>query len=92
LFAVGVFAFGYFHITDKLIIKVRKQQLVLFILSAFLMFILGNITVFFIHGFGNSDTLVDAVKMGYPQFWICVLMGLSGILTLVYFSDEKEEE
>jgi hypothetical protein len=89
LFAVGLFSFGYYLITDKLIIKVRKQQLVLFILSTLLMFVLGNITVFFIHGFGNRDALVDAVKMGYPQFWICILLGLSGILTLVYFSEEE---
>jgi hypothetical protein len=90
LIAVGLFAFGYFQITDKLILPVRKQQLILFILSAFFMFILGNITVFFIHGFGNGDKLVDAVKMGYPQFWICILMGLSGIFTLVYFTKEEE--
>ena len=91
LLAVGIFAFGYSRITDKLIIKVRKQQVVLFILVAFLMFGLGNLTVYFIKGFGNGDTLADAVKMGYPQFWVCILMGVSGILTLVYFSDEEEE-
>ena len=90
LFAVASFAFGYYQITDKLIIKVRKQQVVLFILSAVLMFILGNITVFIIRGFGHGDSLVDAVKMGYPQFWICILLGLSSILTILYFDDEKE--
>ncbi len=91
LFAVGAFAFGYYQITDKLILKVRKQQIVLFILSVVLMFVLGNITVLVLRGFGHGDSLVDAVKMGYPQFWICVLLGLSGILTIVYFDDEKED-
>ena len=89
LFAVGAFAFGYNQITDKLILKVRKQQVVLFILSVVLMFVLGNITVFLLRGFGYGDSLVDAVKMGYPQFWICILLGLSGILTVMYFEDEK---
>ena len=91
LFAVAAFAFGYYQITDKLILKVRKQQVVLFILSVVLMFVLGNITVFLLRGFGHGDSLVDAVKMGYPQFWICILLGLSGIFTVAYFDDEKEE-
>lgn len=90
LFAVSVFAFGYYQITDKLILKVRKQQVILFLLSVVLMFILGNMTVFVIRGFGQGSSLVDAVKMGYPQFWICILLGLSSILTIKYFSEEDE--
>ena len=90
LFAVSIFAFGYYIITHKLIFNVRKQQLALFPLSVFLMFVLGSVTVFLIPGFGNGESIVDAVKMGYPQFWICTLLGITGILTVIYFSDEKE--
>ena len=89
LFAVGFFTFGYNQITDNLILKVRKQQVVLFLLAIFLMFILGSMTVFVLRGFGQGSSLVDAVKMGYPQFWICILLGLSSILTIMYFSDEE---
>jgi hypothetical protein len=32
-------------------------------------------TVEWIPGFGNGITFVDAVKMGYPMFWINVLLG-----------------
>ncbi len=88
LVAIGLFSFGYYQITDKLILEVRKQQLAMFILAAFFMFVWGNITIFLLPGFGTGHSLVDAVKMGYPQFWICILMGLSGILTLIYFTDE----
>ena len=91
LFAACVFAFGYFFITQKLIMKVHKQQVALFFLSIFLMFVLGSITVFVIPGFGRGESIVDAIKMGYPQFWICILLGLSGILTITYFSNEKED-
>ncbi len=91
LFAVGIFAFGYYQITDKLILKVRKQQVILFLLAVVLMFVLGNMTVFVIRGFGQGSSLVDAVKMGYPQFWICILLGLSSILTIMYFSEEEVE-
>lgn len=90
LFAVSIFAFGYHQMTNQLILKIRKQQVVLFILAVVLMFVLGNMTVFVIRGFGQGSSLVDAVKMGYPQFWICILLGLSGILTVVYFSDGEE--
>ncbi len=89
LFAVGIFAFGYYHITNQLILKVRKQHVVLFILAVVLMFILGSITGFLIRGFGQGSSLVDAIKMGYPQFWICILLGLSGVLTIMYFSEEE---
>ena len=80
LFAVSIFAFGYYFITHKLIFNVRKQQLALFPLSVFLMFVLGSVTVFLIPGFGNGESIVDAVKMGYPQFWICTLLGITGIM------------
>lgn len=90
VFAVCLFAFGYHFITYHLIMEVRKQQAVLFFASAFLMFLLGNLTVLVIVGFGKGDSLADAVKMGYPQFWICLLLGVSGILTNLYFVDETE--
>ncbi len=89
LFAVGLFAFGYHLITRHLIMQVSKQQTVLFLISAFLMFVLGILTAVFIPGFGQSAMLADAVKMGYPQFWICMLLGASGILTITHFAEEE---
>ncbi|MCP4437335.1 MAG: hypothetical protein GY810_00010 [Aureispira sp.] len=35
------------------------------------------ITVEYIPGFGVEDHFVDAVKMGYPVFWINVLLGIT---------------
>lgn len=90
LLAVGLFAFGYHLITVHLIMKVRKQQAALFLVSVFLMFVLGTGTALFLPGFGHDYSLTDAVKMGYPQFWICILLGVSGILTINYFSEEEE--
>lgn len=90
LIGVGIFAFGYHLITHHLIFNVRKQQAALFLLSVFLMFFLGIVTAFFIPGLGNSSGIADAVKMGYPQFWICILLGVSGIFTITHFSDKKE--
>jgi hypothetical protein len=90
LFAVGLFGYGYHIITKILIMKVRKQQTALFLISVFLMFVLGMGTALFVPGFGQGFTLTDAVKMGYPQFWICILLGLSGILTIKYFSEEND--
>jgi hypothetical protein len=89
LFAVCLFAFGYHLITTHLIMRVSKQQTALFLLSVFLMFGLGILTAIFIPGFGQGAMLSDAVKMGYPQFWICMLLGVSGILTITHFAEEE---
>ena len=87
-----IFSFGHYFVTDKLVTEVDKRLTALFMLNSVLMFVLGIITAFFIRGFGNGYSLADAVKMGYPQFWICILMGLSGVFAVVRFSDENKPQ
>ena len=89
LLAVGIFSFGYYFVTNELIIKVCKQQVALFILIVFFMFVLCVVTVSVFDGFGHATGFTEAIKMGYPQFWVCVLLGVSGILTNMYFSEEE---
>jgi hypothetical protein len=74
-----IFTGGYYYVTNELIMPLKKEYSLVFLLCIALMFGLGFVTVFFIRGWGTGYGLVDAVKMGYPQFWICILLGLSGM-------------
>ena len=74
-----IFIGGYYHVTNELIMPIKKHMAVLFILCTVFMYVLSLISVLFIKGFGTGTQWIDAVKMGYPQLWICVLLGFSGI-------------
>jgi hypothetical protein len=76
------FAASYYFITHYLIVNMPRLFVLLFATSEILMFVLAMITAYFIRGFGNSGYIADAVKMGYPQFWICILLGLCGVFIL----------
>jgi hypothetical protein len=82
-----LFGLGYFFITDKLIFKIKTKYALLFLACPLLMFVFGVITNFVIRGFATSWGIIDSIKMGFPQFWICVLMGVLGI----YISSSYDE-
>jgi MFS family permease len=85
-----LFGLGYFFITDKLIFKIKTKYALLFLACPFLMFVLGTFTNFFIRGFATSWGVIDSIKMGFPQFWICVLMGFLGIYISSSYDDNTE--
>ena len=76
------FALGYYFVTHYLIVNMPRLYVVVFASSEILMFVLAMITAYVFRGFGNSSYLADVIKMGYPQFWICILLGISGIFIL----------
>jgi hypothetical protein len=57
----------------------RKRNTVFITLLLIFTVPLSLFTVQLIPGLGSGDDWIDAVKMGYPVFWITVFMGLSGI-------------
>jgi hypothetical protein len=85
-----IFGLGYFFVTDKLIFPIKKKYVILFLACPLLMFVLGLISNFFIRGFATNWGLVDSIKMGFPQFWICVLMGFAGILVSSSYDENTE--
>lgn len=50
---------------------------------------LSILTVRFLPGFGEGSTFVDAIKMGYPYFWIVGMMGLLGMRTALWGSPQE---
>ena len=82
-----IFSGGYYYVTNELIMPIKKRLAALFVLCTFFMYLLSLISVFILKGFGTGTKWIDAVKMGYPQLWLCVLLGFSGI----YLVKNQEE-
>ena len=87
LFVFTIFAGGYYYVTNELIMPIKKRFAFLFASCVLLMFVLSNVSVFFFRGFGSGTQWIDAVKMGYPFFWIAILLGVSGILLVANSED-----
>lgn len=72
--------FFYWLIATKLLRKIKKINILYISLFVFGAIVLSNITIYMSTGFGNQTGWVDAVKMGYPVFWMLFALGVSGIL------------
>jgi len=57
----------------------RKRNTVFITLLLIFTVPLSLFTVQLIPALGQGDDWIDAVKMGYPVFWITIFMGVSGI-------------
>jgi hypothetical protein len=73
-----IFIGGYYYVTTELIMPIQKRLAALFALCVLLMYVLSRASIFIFKGFGTDTQWVDAIKMGYPQFWISILLGISG--------------
>ncbi len=70
-----------YWLTAHKLLKKNKKINVFFITILLLLSIpLSLLTIQINSGFGSGTGWVDAVKMGYPVFWITMLLGLSGLL------------
>jgi len=70
-----------YWLTAHKLLKKNKKINVFFITILLLLSIPMSLMAIQINsGFGSGTGWVDAVKMGYPLFWITMLLGLAGIL------------
>ncbi len=67
--------------TIILVVAIQKKQIIYSMLGVIATILLSTGTVDFFPGYGNSTTFIDAIKMGYPFFWIVIIMGQIGFLT-----------
>jgi hypothetical protein len=79
----------YIFITNRLIQKTKKLNVLLTFFVIPFAFFLSMVSVRYFPGFGNSNGWIDAIKMGYPVFWTIFLMGLSGSLIAIQGSHQK---
>lgn len=71
---------GYRFVTHKLITPLQKRKAVYLSFSLILVIPLSLLTVYLFPGFGDGKDWIDAVKMGYPVFWVTIILGYSGYL------------
>lgn len=70
-------AFSYWNITHRRL-QSQSSRLVWYVLAGIILSVpLAWVTVFCWNGFGSGRGILDAIKMGYPQAWLTLLLGLS---------------
>lgn len=83
-FTLFIFLGLSYWLTTQTLIKRNKKVNILYTTTLLLLTIpLSLVTVQVNPGFGSGTGWVDAVKMGYPIFWITIMLGLSGIIIAV---------
>lgn len=78
-----LFAFlsiSFWLVTDKLIRRNKKINMLFIGIITFAAIPLSLLSIQLNPGFGSQTGWIDTVKMGYPIFWITLLLGFSGIL------------
>jgi hypothetical protein len=75
-----LFAICYWFITQKFIRKTKKIHILYLTLFSLAVLPLSMMSIWICPGFGAGDGEIDAVKMGYPVFWMAMMVGLAGLL------------
>ncbi len=77
-------ALVYWFITQKFIRKTKKIHILYLTLFSLAVLPLSMLSIWICPGFGTGDGEIDAIKMGYPVFWMAMMMGLAGLLMKNY--------
>lgn len=72
-------ALSFYLVTQRWLTPLRWQQALVVGGCILLPIPLSLLTLQFLPSFDGNHTFIDAVKMGYPFFWIVIMMGLAGI-------------
>lgn len=73
-------ALVYWYVTHRIIKTSTPSKAVYFVMFNILVVPLSMISILINSGFGSGTDWVDAVKMGYPVFWMTLMLGLMGII------------
>lgn len=76
----SLFSFGFYFATSKYLQKLKIWTVFLFPLIIVMSCIFGTLTIKIHSGFGSSTDFIDAVKMGYPIFWLEIFLGTYAFL------------
>ena len=87
-------SYGFYLVTQQQIMKVRGRQIMLFMIIITSTVPLSLLTVKLYNGpaAGSYTSFIDAVKVGYPFFWIVIGMGLASIYSQLYLGRVPEKE
>lgn len=76
----SLLGFIYWFTTNRLLLPNKKKNILLLAVISLLAIPAAWATVYILPGFGYGNDWVDAVKMGYPVFWITLLLGIGSII------------
>lgn len=71
---------SFYFITQRWLKPLHWQQMLVFGAALLLPYPLSLLSLRFLFNFNNGYEFTDAFKMGYPFFWIVLLMGIAGII------------
>lgn len=72
--------YTYWFLSNRFLMPNKKKNTLLLAFMSLLTVPVSWVTVYIVPGYGSSYQWVDAVKMGYPVFWITLLLGISSII------------
>ncbi|BDS11404.1 hypothetical protein [Aureispira anguillae] len=67
--------------SSKLIHPIKKTAIIFLTMGILFAIFMSSFTLDYIPGYGGTSGFVDATKMGYPYFWITIMMGGIGNIT-----------
>lgn len=74
-----------YYLVTKQFFAIGDRKVILIISAVCFMVVPASLVTFIlIPGLGGPGSFVDGVKMGYPVFWITLLLGICGTLTRRY--------
>lgn len=81
LFAIPITAaFSIHRLSNQLLMPIQRKAIFVLLIAMIAPIFLGMLTINFFPGYGYQKGFADAIKMGYPFFWVIVSMGIAGML------------
>lgn len=80
IFILPFFGRIYWYITNRFIKKNKKSNRHIILILSLLTIPSSLLTIQMNSGYSSGKDWIDAIKMGYPIFWITMFIGLSGII------------
>lgn len=82
---VAMTATSFYFITQRWLEPLRWQQVLVFTGALLLPYPLSLLSLRFLFNYGEGSGVTAAFKMGYPFFWVVLLMGIAGIIATQNF-------
>lgn len=83
---IAMTVLSFYFITQRWLQALRWQQTLIFGAAMLLSYPLSLLSVRYLFNFSKDRIFLDAIKMGYPFFWITLLMGIAGLIATKNFN------
>lgn len=77
---------SFYFVTQRWLQSLRWQQTLVFGAAMLLPYPLSVLSARLLFNFSKNPAFLDAIKWGYPFFWITLLMGIAGLIATKNFT------